>query len=132
MHPYMDVATESRALRPRIRKVSPARAPDSPLPGEDMDIRTARPENNTAAGCGLLLYNSDSIGTKRGLYRAGRWSRIGGTGRKSWTQQSWTGCKADAAPAARRCRAKIGAREGRVRQVIHTSSKVTYFCDGDV
>jgi hypothetical protein len=30
----MDVAADSRALRPRIRKASRARAPDSPVPGE--------------------------------------------------------------------------------------------------
>ena len=68
MYRYMDVATESRSLQPRIREVSRARAPDSPLPGEDTDIRTARPENNTPADCGLLLYNSYSGSTHRELY----------------------------------------------------------------
>ena len=42
---YMDVATDSQALWTRIRKASRARAPDSPMSGEGMDTRTARPTN---------------------------------------------------------------------------------------
>jgi hypothetical protein len=41
---HRDVATDSRAPWPRIRKASRARAPDSPSPGEYMDVRTARPD----------------------------------------------------------------------------------------
>jgi hypothetical protein len=44
-----DVATDSNASRPRVRKASRARAPDSPVPGEDMDVRMARPDGEAPA-----------------------------------------------------------------------------------
>jgi hypothetical protein len=46
----MDVATNSPALWPRIRKASRARAPDSPAPSEYMDVRSARPTKNIGGG----------------------------------------------------------------------------------
>jgi len=46
----MDVATDSKALRLRVRKASRARAPDSPSPGEDMAVRTARPDEERRLG----------------------------------------------------------------------------------
>jgi hypothetical protein len=35
---HKDVATEARALRPRSREASRARAPDSPVSGEHKDV----------------------------------------------------------------------------------------------
>ena len=45
-------------------------------------MENTRPENNTPAGCGLLLYNSYSFGTKRGLYRADAAVWLGGDAAK--------------------------------------------------
>ena len=39
-----EVATDSKAPWTRIREASRARAPDSPVPGEHRDMRTARPD----------------------------------------------------------------------------------------
>ena len=41
------VATEVRALRPRSRKASESHASHSPVPGEHMDVPTARPTKNS-------------------------------------------------------------------------------------
>jgi hypothetical protein len=41
---YRDVATDSTGLWTRVREASRSRGPDSPLPDEDMGIRTAQPD----------------------------------------------------------------------------------------
>jgi len=44
---HRDVTTDSKAPRLRIRKASRARAPDSPMPGEGKDARTAWPDEES-------------------------------------------------------------------------------------
>ncbi len=46
----MDGATQARAVRPRSREASWARAPNSPWEGEGRDARTARPDEEGISG----------------------------------------------------------------------------------
>ena len=70
-----DIATEARALRPRIREASRARVPDSPSAGEHKDVRTARPENNSPRK--ELNETHHKAEEARGNGSAGRDSRFG-------------------------------------------------------